>query len=155
MDHLAFGLDTLCDQAGKRELGYREFLLEALQTEWQGRHQRGTESRLAMARYPWVKTLEQFDMSFQPSIDKKVMRELLGLGFVERAENVILLGPPGVGKTHLAIALGVKAVEAGHIFVLSCTWLLLVPPVSTQPSAVSTVASCRKKAKGRADSMYA
>lgn len=114
MDHLAFGLDTLCDQAGKRELGYREFLLEALQTEWQGRHQRGTESRLAMARYPWVKTLEQFDMSFQPSIDKKVIRELSGLGFVERAENIILLGPPGVGKTHLAIALGVKAVEAGH-----------------------------------------
>jgi len=114
MDHLAFGLETLCDQASKRELGYREFLLEALQAEWQGRHQRGTESRLSMARFPWVKTLDQFDMSFQPSIDKKVIRELSGLGFAERAENIILLGPPGVGKTHLAIALGVKAVEAGH-----------------------------------------
>jgi len=79
MDHLAFGLDTLCDQAGKRELGYREFLLEALQAEWQGRHQRGTESRLSMARFPWVKTLDQFDMSFQPSIDKKVIRhDLIG-----------------------------------------------------------------------------
>lgn len=62
----------------------------------------------------WVKTLEQFDFSFQPSIDRKVIREFAGLGFVERAENVILLGPPGVGKSHLAIALGVKAAEAGH-----------------------------------------
>ena len=70
--------------------------------------------RLKQARLPWLKTLEQFDFSFQPSIDRKVIRELAGLAFVERAENVIFLGPPGVGKTHLAIALGVKAAEAGH-----------------------------------------
>lgn len=114
MEHLASGLDTLCEQASKRDLGYREFLTEALQAEWLGRHQRGTEARLSLARLPWIKTLEQFDLSFQPSIDRKVIRELAGLGFVERAENVIILGPPGVGKTHLAIALGVKAVEAGH-----------------------------------------
>lgn len=72
------------------------------------------ESRLKQARLPWVKTLEQFDFTFQPGIDRKVVRELAGLAFVERSENVILLGPPGVGKTHLAIALGVKAVDAGH-----------------------------------------
>ena len=86
----------------------------ALQQEWNGRHQRGMESRLKQARLPWVKTLEQFDFTFQPGIDRKVVRELAGLAFVERCENVILLGPPGVGKTHLAIALGVKAVDAGH-----------------------------------------
>ena len=67
-----------------------------------------------MARFPWIKTLDQFDFSFQLSLDKKVIRELSTLAFVDRAENVIILGPPGVGKTHLAIALGVKAVEAGH-----------------------------------------
>ena len=65
-------------------------------------------------RFPWVKTLEQFDFGFQPGIDRKVVRELAGLAFVERSENVILLGPPGVGKTHLAVALGVKAADAGH-----------------------------------------
>ena len=67
-----------------------------------------------MARLPWVKTIEQFDFSFQPSVDRKVIRDLSTLGFVERAENIIILGPPGVGKTHLAIALAVKAAEAGH-----------------------------------------
>lgn len=72
--------------------------------------------RQASARYGLQaeKTLEQFDFTFQPGIDRKVVRELAGLAFVERSENVILLGPPGVGKTHLAIALGVKAVDAGH-----------------------------------------
>ena len=114
MEHLNVQLDAICEQAAKKDLGYREFLTEALQTEWSGRHQKGIEARLRVARFPWVKTLEQFDFSFQPSIDRKVVRELSTLGFVDRAENVIILGPPGVGKTHLAIALGVKALEAGH-----------------------------------------
>ncbi len=114
MDHLGAQLDAICEQASKRDLGYREFLTDALNIEWNGRHQRGVEARLRMARFAWIKTLDQFDFSFQPSIDRKVVRELSGLGFVDRAENVIILGPPGVGKTHLAIAFGVKAVEAGH-----------------------------------------
>lgn len=114
MDHLESQLESLCEQASKRDLNYREFLCEALELEWRGRHLRGVESRLAQARFPWVKTVEQFDFAFQPSVDRKLVRELSGLSFVDRAENVVLLGPPGVGKTHLAIALGVKAVEAGH-----------------------------------------
>ncbi|HEU18633.1 MAG TPA: AAA family ATPase [Deltaproteobacteria bacterium] len=114
MDHLSYQLDAVCEQAAKRDLGYREFLTEVLQTEWNGRYQKGVESRLRTTRFPWVKTLEQFDFAFQPSIDRKVIRELATLGFVDRAENIIILGPPGVGKTHLAIALGMKALEAGH-----------------------------------------
>lgn len=114
MEPLGAQLDTLCEQASKKDQGYREFLTDALAAEWRGRHLKGVEARLRQARFPWIKTLEQFDVSFQPSLDRKVLRELSGLAFVERAENVVLLGPPGVGKTHLAIALGVKAVEAGH-----------------------------------------
>jgi DNA replication protein DnaC len=114
METLACQVDTLLEQAAKRDVGYREFLIEALRTEWQGRNLKTTEGRMRLARFPWVKTVEAFDFSFQPSIDKKVIRELSGLSFVGRAENVIFLGPPGVGKTHLAIALGVKAVEAGN-----------------------------------------
>ena len=114
LEHLARQCDAILEQAAKRDLGYREVLTEALTCEWQGRRQKGTETRLAQARLPWVKTLEQFDFAFQPSIERKVVRELATLGFVDRAENVVVLGPPGVGKTHLAIALAVKAAHAGH-----------------------------------------
>ena len=114
LDYLEARLNELCEQAKKKVLNYREFLIEVLSTEWEGRHQKGLDSRLKQARLPWIKTLEQFDYSFQPTVDRKVVRELANLGFVERTENVVLLGPPGVGKTHLAIALAVKAAEAGH-----------------------------------------
>src|SRR5512137_2053214 len=114
MDHLEAQLDAVCEQAAQRQEDYKTFLAQALQTEWQGRHQRGIEARLRQARFPWLKTLEQFDFDFQPSLDRRQVRELAGLNFVERGHNVIVLGPPGVGKTHLAISLGVKAVEAGY-----------------------------------------
>jgi DNA replication protein DnaC len=114
MDHLEAQLDAVCEQAAQRQADYKTFLVQALQTEWQGRYQRGTELRLRQARFPWLKTLEQFDFDFQPSLDRRQLRELAGMSFVERAHNVIVLGPPGVGKTHLAIALGIKAVEAGY-----------------------------------------
>ena len=114
MDHLEAQLDTVCEQAAQHQMDYKTFLSQALSTEWQGRYQKGIEARLRQARFPWIKTLEQFEFDFQPSLDRRQVRELAGLSFVERGHNVIVLGPPGVGKTHLAIALGVKAVEAGY-----------------------------------------
>ena len=132
MEHLQQALDTLCEHASKQDLNYREFLERALTEEWNGRHQKGFESRLKQARLPWLKTLEEFDFSFQPSIDRKIVRELAGLGFVERSENVVLLGPPGVGKTHLAIALAVKAAEAGHRVMFLALDKLLSTLVRTQ-----------------------
>lgn len=114
MDHLEAQLDAVCEQAAQHQLDYKSFLSQALQAEWQGRFQRGIDARLRQARFPWLKTLEQFEFDFQPSLDRRQVRELAGLSFVERGHNVIVLGPPGVGKTHLAIALGIKAVEAGY-----------------------------------------
>ena len=114
MEHLDAQLDAVCEQAAQRELDYKSFLGEALSVEWRGRDQKGVEARLRQARLPWLKTLEQFDFDFQPSLDRRQVRELAGLSFIERAHNVVVLGPPGVGKTHLSVALGVKAAEAGY-----------------------------------------
>ncbi len=114
LEYLAPQLDAVCEQAAQRELDYKSFLCAALSTEWQGRQLRGNEARLRQARFPWVKTLDQFDFDFQPSLDRRQVREVASLSFVERGQNVVILGPPGVGKTHLAVAFGVKAVEAGY-----------------------------------------
>ena len=71
MEHLLAQLDGVCEHAAKGDLDYKGFLTQALEAEWRGRHQRGVESRLKLARLPWVKSLEQFDFDFQPSIDRK------------------------------------------------------------------------------------
>lgn len=102
------------DRALKEQLSVTqvlEHLLELEVGETRARRQRG---RLRYARYPVHKTLAEFDFDFQPSLDRKQVAELSTLRFVEERRNVILLGPPGVGKTHLAIALGIAATEAGY-----------------------------------------
>lgn len=104
---------TLSEEASKQDWTYLDFLEKALDEEVSEKFKRRVKFKTRMAGFPYVKTLAQFDFSFQPSIDKRKIRELSGLKFIEEKENVIFLGPPGVGKTHLAIALGVCAIEAG------------------------------------------
>jgi DNA replication protein DnaC len=81
--------------------------------------------RIAMARFPFHKTLEGFDFKFQPSIDPKVIRELATGRYIESGDNVLFLGPPGVGKSHLAVALGLKACEQGARTLFSTATALL------------------------------
>lgn len=88
---------------------YLQFLHELLFSEQQQRQRKSLETRLKLARLPHRKGLEEFDFEFQPSIDKRQIEELGTLAFVARTENVIFLGPPGVGKTHLAVGLACKA----------------------------------------------
>jgi DNA replication protein DnaC len=106
-------LEARLERAAKEEPAYGEFLAELLDCEVGARRERYLRTRMRLAHLPAVKTLEQFDFGFQPSIDERQIRELQTLRFVHEASNVILLGPPGVGKTHLAIALAVEAVRAG------------------------------------------
>src|SRR2546425_793343 len=81
LEHLADQLDSVCEQAAGKDLDYKSFLAQALETEYRGRFQRGTEARIKQARFPWLKTLDQFDFDFQPSLDRKLVRELAGLFF--------------------------------------------------------------------------
>ena len=106
-------LTTLLEQAAKRDLGYADFLDELLALEVRAKAEKHLAMRTAMARFPFHKTLESFDFKFQPSIDPKVIRELAAGRYIENAENALLLGPPGVGKTHLAVALGLAACAQG------------------------------------------
>lgn len=107
-------LENLLEQAAKTEPSYGDFLLEVLSTEVEARRQRYLKTRLQLAHLPYVKTFEQFDFGFQPSIDERQIRELRTLRFIHDASNVIFLGPPGVGKTHLAVALAEAAIRAGQ-----------------------------------------
>jgi DNA replication protein DnaC len=106
-------LTARLEQAAKRELSYADFLDELLALEVGSKTEKHHQMRITMARFPFQKTLESFDFKFQPSIDVKLMRELAGGRYMDSGDNVLLLGPPGVGKTHLAVALGIKACEQG------------------------------------------
>lgn len=102
-------LDSLTEEASEKDLSYTDFTEKLLEIEAAAAFERSTKTLLKFARFPYLKTLEDFDFSFQPSIDKKKIAELATLRFLDNGENIIFLGPPGVGKTHLAIALGLKA----------------------------------------------
>ena len=106
-------LSNLLEQAAKQEPSYAEFLLDTLKTEADARRSRYLRARLQLAHLPYLKTFAQFDFSFQPSIDERQVRELQTLRFIHEASNAIFLGPPGVGKTHLSVALAEAAIQAG------------------------------------------
>ncbi len=106
-------LDALLQEAARKELGYMDFLDLVLSEEAQSKDLKRTRMGIQIAHFPVVRRLEDFDFSLQPSIDQKLIRELETGRFIANGENVLLLGPPGVGKTHLAIGLGRKVVEHG------------------------------------------
>ena len=91
-----------------------EAIEELLKAQIELRNNRRLQSAMRSSRLPAVKTLADFDFAFQPSIKREQVESLHELGFLERAENVILLGPPGVGKSHLAISLAIAAAESGR-----------------------------------------
>jgi DNA replication protein DnaC len=113
LPRVAAQLPTVLAQAERGETSLLEALGTLLGAEATARETVRLKTSLAMSHLPVVKTLEDFDFAFAPSLDRTRVQALASLEFVRRKENVLLLGPPGVGKTHLAIALAVAACRAG------------------------------------------
>lgn len=114
LTHLEAGLPQVLEAARREQWTYETLLERALAAELEGREQKAIARRLKAARIPSKKTLDAFDFSFQPSLAERRLRELADLSFVRTCTNVVFLGPPGTGKTHLSLALADRALTAGH-----------------------------------------
>lgn len=110
---VAQGYGAATQKAAKQEMAYSDFLEGLLRDEAAGRNVRKQSMMTRLAGFPVVKTLDDFNYDFAKGVRRSQIEELAGLGFVERHENVVLVGPSGVGKMHLAMALGYKATQAG------------------------------------------
>jgi DNA replication protein DnaC len=130
----ARALPKLADRARAEEWSYERFAEALLSTEQSSREAHGGEGRIKAARFPARKTLEEFDFTFQRSIKKQVIEHLGQLDFLHARENVVLLGPPGTGKTHLAIALGIRACLASQrvLFRTATEWVALLADAQRQ-----------------------
>ena len=110
----ARALPKLAERARAEDWSYERFASVLLATEVSARDAHGGEARITQARFPARKTLEEFDFSFQRSVKKTVIEHLGQLDFLHAKDSIVALGPPGTGKTHLAIALSIRACLAGH-----------------------------------------
>jgi len=138
-------VETLLQEASQQDLTYAAFLDRCLAEEVASKTERQVAMHTAMARFPYLKTLEAFDFSFQPSIDRKKIQELATGRFIDHAETVILLEPPGTGKTHLAVALALKAVQRG-----GRVYLFL----GDQPADIPDASLCREPFRGQAEVLH-
>jgi DNA replication protein DnaC len=123
--YVAERLDAVLNEAAHTEPTYLDFLDGVLRQEVDAKQRTRVTMGLKIAHFPAVKTLDDFEFKFQPSIDQRLVGELASGHFIGQAENVLIFGPPGVGKTPLAIALGRAAVETGHSVLFTSATALL------------------------------
>ena len=114
LPHAANNIDEHLKQAGSLKLGHLAFIARVVEAEVLARQQTRADRRMRCADFPEVCRIEDYDFKQQPSLDRKAVLDLAELGFVDRCEPVLWIGPSGVGKTHLAIAFGVRACQANY-----------------------------------------
>ncbi len=107
-------LDSYTKQAVSSNMSYMDFLSGLVSEEVRNKERRSIDSRIKSAGFPVLKSLDDFDYAFQPTINKKKLDELSSLRFIDNRENILFLGPPGVGKTHLSIGYGMRACSVGY-----------------------------------------
>jgi DNA replication protein DnaC len=107
-------LDSACQQASAGNWSYSHFTAYLLEGELQERHRKTVALNMQFARFPYLKRLEEFSFEAQPGLDRRLIEELMTGRFLQEGRNIVFLGPPGVGKTHLSIALGILTAEMGH-----------------------------------------
>lgn len=125
-------LDNLLDEAARANLSARETLMLLCEREIARKDHRRIDMALKLAHFPAVKELAGFDFDAQPSVDPKQIRDLAAARWIANGENVLLLGPPGVGKTHLGIALGREAILAGYSVQFTTAMALVAGLVKAQ-----------------------
>ena len=112
--HMREHLEDINELALQEEPSYLDFLAYLVKREVEGREQTRRAIRIKAARFPFYRTIDDFHFTRQNSVSKQTIRDLAGMEFVRARENVVLLGPPGVGKTHLAVSLGIEAINQGY-----------------------------------------
>jgi DNA replication protein DnaC len=111
---IAKTLEVRNEQAIKEKLSYMEFLELLIEDELANRKDNSYKKRFQKAHFPFTKTLEEYDFNFQPTLNRQEIYNLATCGFIRKKENVVFIGPPGTGKTHLSISIGIKALQQGY-----------------------------------------
>ncbi|WP_129724946.1 IS21-like element helper ATPase IstB [Xylanivirga thermophila] len=119
-------LPNYLEEITKKEIPFTEALLELTEKELDFRNERASKIQISVSAFPFEKTLKDFDFDFQPSINKTQLLDLESLRFIENKENILFFGTSGVGKTHLAVALGIAAAKKRYLtYFISCHDLIM------------------------------